>query len=176
MQSAKSNDVQRPVVKQDRVTTDGQEVTSETLESPQSCAHCGVVNPDLNLQQCSACKQTLYCSKACQCHHWTKHKNQCKQVSNRDMNSAMIEKETNAKESICADFVGKQCFLPCYIQGQLVDALWDTGSQVCIVDELWKNEYLPNMRLRDVTEVINAPESLRLVAANVARIFLTWDG
>lgn len=77
----------------------------------------------------------------------------------------MIERKSNAKESICADFVGKQCIIPYYIQGQLVDALWVTGSQVCIVDELWKNEHLPNMRLRDVTEVIDAPEGLCLVAA-----------
>lgn len=47
--------------------------------------------------------------------------------------------------------------------------------QVCIVDELWKNENLPNVRLRDVTEIIDAPEGLRLVAVNGQDIpYMGW--
>ncbi len=112
----------------------GQGVIFGTLKSPQSCIYCGVVNPGLILRQCAACKQTLYCSKACQTNHWTEHKRQCKQFSNVNINSAMLEREPKAKRSTCTAFVGKQCLVPCYIQGQLVDALWDTGSQVCIVE------------------------------------------
>lgn len=63
----------------------------------------------------------------------------------------------------------------CYLQGLLVDALWDSGSQVCIVDELWKSEHLPNIRLRNVVGVIDAPKGLRLVAANGQEIpYIGW--
>ncbi len=87
----------------------------------------------------------------------------------------MLERKPKAKRSTCTAFIGKQCLVPCYIQGHLVDALWDTGSQVCIVDERWKREHLPSIRLRNVADVIDAPERLRLVAANGQNIpYVGW--
>lgn len=62
--------------------------------------------------------------------------------------------------------VGRQCLVECYLQGQRTQALWDTGSQVCIIDEQWKDEHLPGVTLRNVTEAIDAPDALQLVAAN----------
>lgn len=117
-------------------------------------------------RHCDTGKQTLYRSKACQSNHWTENKKQCNQSSNVIINSAMSKGKPKEKESMCTALVGKQCLVQCYIQDQLVDVLWDTGSQVCIVDERWKNEHLPNIRLRNVAEVIDAPEGLCLVAAN----------
>ncbi|XP_046732140.1 uncharacterized protein LOC124402856 isoform X2 [Silurus meridionalis] len=171
LQSTRAKNVQRPVVKWDRVTTAGQGVTSHITKSPRSCAHCGIMDPDLILRPCAACKQTLYCSKACQANHWTNHKEQCNQYSN--VNAAMPKRKLEVCKPTCTSFVGKQCLVQCYIQGQLVDALWDTESQVCIVDELWKNEHLENFRLRNVAEVVDAPGGL--VAANGQDIpFTGW--
>ncbi len=63
-------------------------------------------------------------------------------------------------------FVGKQWLVTCYLQGHKTEALWDTGSQVCIVDEQWRNKYIPEMKLRDISEATEAPDGLQLVAAN----------
>ncbi len=36
---------------------------------------------------------------------------------------------------------------------------------------MWKREHLPNTRLRNVADVIDAPERLRLVAVNGQNIY-----
>lgn len=150
-------------------------MTRYSAMSPQRCAQCGITGSDFRLRQCAACKQTFYCSKACQVNHWTVHVKQCNQTVGVHTNSAIHRKKCEADKSTRAAFVGKQCLVPCYLQGLLVDALWDTGSQVCIVDEQWKSEHLPNIRLRNVAEVIDAPEELRLVAANGQEIpYIGW--
>ncbi len=38
------------------------------------------------------------------------------------------------KYSPVTSLIGKQCLVTCYLQGHKTDALWDKGSQVCIVD------------------------------------------
>lgn len=54
----------------------------------------------------------------------------------------------------------------CYIQGRRTRALWDTGSQVCIIDEKWKGRHLPHEKLRDVSDLLDAPDDLKITAAN----------
>ena len=48
---------------------------------PLRCAQCGKdAGPEVELVQCSACKQVRYCDKQCQRAHWyAAHKGQCKQ-------------------------------------------------------------------------------------------------
>lgn len=65
-----------------------------------------------------------------------------------------------------APLVGKKYLIDCYIQGERGQALWDSGSQVTIMDELWKDVHLPNARLRDITEILDTADTLDIVAAN----------
>lgn len=44
--------------------------------------------------------------------------------------------------------------------------MWDTGSQVCIVDEKWKRRHLPHEKLKDISELLDAPDDLKITAAN----------
>ncbi len=62
--------------------------------------------------------------------------------------------------------------MPCYLLSteKKTEALWDTGSQVCIIDEEWKAKYAPEVTLRNIPEATEAPDSLRLVAANGANM------
>lgn len=62
--------------------------------------------------------------------------------------------------------VERQCLVECYLHGHRIQALWDTGSQVCIIDELWKQEYLLEVPLRDVYDLLESSNTLNLVAAN----------
>jgi hypothetical protein len=59
------------------------------------------------------------------------------------------------KQAQIAPLVGKKCLIDCHIQGQGVQALWDSGSQVTIIDELWKEVHLPHTRLRDISEILD---------------------
>lgn len=47
-----------------------------------------------------------------------------------------------------------------------MEPLWDSGSQVCIIDEQWKAQYLPKVKLQNLDETIDAQTPLKLVSAN----------
>lgn len=116
------------------------------------------------LRVCSSCKKGTYCSKVCQRRHWSKHREQCKPETQSAKHSRHIEKKD--KKTQLVDLVGKHCVVDCYIQGCKTQALWDTGSQVSIVNEKWKKTHLPSERLRDVSELIDGPNDLKIAAAN----------
>lgn len=44
--------------------------------------------------------------------------------------------------------------------------MWDSGSQVSIVDEVWKEMHLPHTTLRDISEILDRADPLDIVAAN----------
>lgn len=47
---------------------------------------------------------------------------------------------------------GRQCLVKCHLNNHQVQALWDTGPQVSIIDERWKEEKLMFQRsLNDLT-------------------------
>ncbi|KAL6461004.1 hypothetical protein MHYP_G00309700 [Metynnis hypsauchen] len=48
----------------------------------------------------------------------------------------------------------------------MVRALWDSGSQVTIMDEQWKAVHLPDVKLRALSEILDAEDTLNVVAAN----------
>ncbi|KAK2855024.1 hypothetical protein Q7C36_006893 [Tachysurus vachellii] len=101
------------------------------------------------MKQCSRCKKVLYLSNSC---------------ITRSVH-APCRTQVNQHSSVTS-LVGRQCLVECYLQGQRFQALWDTGSQVCVIDEAWKEEYLPEVPLRDVSNILEAPNTLNLVAAN----------
>lgn len=113
---------------------------------------------------CSSCKKSTYCTKRCQVAHWAEHREKCKpnNCNKVRISQAAIERE----QPQLVDLVGKRCVIDCYIQGNKIQALWDTGSQVSIVSEKWKKAYLPHERLRDVSELIEGPDDLKISAAN----------
>ena len=50
--------------------------------------------------------------------------------------------------------------------GKEVEALWDTGSQVCVVSRKWQQTHLPLEVLRNVDELLRVGEELNLEAMN----------
>ena len=42
----------------------------------------------------------------------------------------------------------------CYSNGVKTQALWDTGSQVCLISEAWRKKYIPKVRVRDIEELL----------------------
>lgn len=134
----------------------------------QKCANCAREDLIDNLKQCSSCKETLYCSKTCQNQHWTKHKEKCTHLKVDSTSEKLFCTEENAHSlpslaQVChphkvTSLVGRQCLVECHLNHQHLQALWDTGSQVSVIDERWKEESLPNARLRDVSEILDSPD------------------
>lgn len=154
-----------------------------TSRESQKCENCGSTNSPEKLKQCSSCKETLYCSKACQKQNWTEHKQKCPHLPNVSEKSSCEEKNVNTPPPLVqvghphkvTSLVGRQCLVECYLNGHQLQALWDTGSQVSIIDEKWKEEYLPTTKLRDVSEILDASDNLTLTAANGTEMpYLGW--
>ena len=63
----------------------------------------------------------------------------------------------------------------CYLNKQRVQALWDTVSQVCASDELWKANHLPDVPLRDGAELIHQLDPLQTEAIKGAEmLYVGW--
>lgn len=65
-----------------------------------------------------------------------------------------------------AQLIGKKSLLKCFISGYAATALFDTGSQVSIIDRSWKETFVPNLQVRSLGELLDPGESLDLYAAN----------
>lgn len=107
------------------------------------CASCGETEENVQLQCCSACKLTLYCSKECQGTHWTSHEERCKPYT------CFKETSDPVKTPTVRELVGEKSLIRCFLHQQRIQALWDTGSQICAVDEVWKENHLPDVTLRE---------------------------
>lgn len=145
------------------------------MNKSQFCAGCEEEKIRETLKCCSICKNTLHCSKECLEAHWPSHKIHCKpyacsavrkQATKLYQKAKCQENSAQEKTPTVRELVGKRCIIRCYVSKQKVQALWDTGSQVCAIEEIWKASYLPDVPLRDVTEFIDPLDSLRIEAAN----------
>ncbi|KAL9967048.1 hypothetical protein ACROYT_G025206 [Oculina patagonica] len=80
---------------------------------------------------------------------------------------------TPRQRSKLTKLVGRKCVVSCLVQGRKVDALWDTGAQVCVVSKYWKEINLPDEPVRDISELLGEDE-LNLQAVNGTKI--AYDG
>lgn len=72
------------------------------------------------------------------------------------------------------NLIGKKYVISCSLNDVETKALWDTGSQVCLVNESWRQENMPNTTVRDLTELMG-PEVLDGRAVNQTPIpFSGW--
>lgn len=72
------------------------------------------------------------------------------------------------------NLIGSKCMVNCYLDGVRTQALWDTGSQVCLISEDWRRKYLPHTKVRSVEEIIG-PGTLVGKAVNKTEIpFRGW--
>uniref|UniRef100_A0A3B3I1Y0 ribonuclease H n=1 Tax=Oryzias latipes TaxID=8090 RepID=A0A3B3I1Y0_ORYLA len=149
----------------------------------QICASCEA--KDRNLFKCrSVCRSVVYCSKTCQTAHWDTHKKNCKpymcpdvkKTATRFCEKLECKGKTEVKNTKSVkELVGKKCLIRCFLNDQMTQALWDTGSQVCAIDEGWKENHLPDLDLRDVLELLDPLQSLHLEAANGTDMpFIGW--
>ena len=71
---------------------------------------------------------------------------------------------TPKQASKIANLVGKRCIINCYLNGQQIEVLWDTGALVSIVSEHFLKQKFPGTNLRNISELIKC--ELNVTAAN----------
>ena len=70
--------------------------------------------------------------------------------------------------------VGKRCMVNCQFNGKPAKALWDTGSQVSVISEVFVRQNFPEVQIRDILELLQT--DLKLTAANGSDIpYHRWD-
>ena len=120
----------------------GQGVTGQQNQS--RCVQCRKQGTDfVPLNCCGACKTSRYCSKGCQVKHGTVHRPVCTaiqelekqkaEVADDDLNTMLSCHLTPTQQAGLTKLLRRRCTVKCLIQGKEVEALWDTGSQVCLV-------------------------------------------
>ena len=103
---------------------------------------------------------------------------------------AELEKTTETQQAVSATYtshlsprrqarlqalIGKKCLVDCCFEGVATRALWDTGSQVTLINENWRDSYLPHTELRSLDELLDEGEALVGKAADQTIIpFAGW--
>ena len=120
----------------------------------------------------------LYCNKSCQQKHWPKHKLICKSISayekvNIRSNAVKTNfvSHVNPKEYLkITQLVGEKCLVECILNGKKTQVLWDTGSQVSILSQNFLLEEFPNIKVKELKELLGIETDLDLRAANNSHI------
>lgn len=162
----------------------GQGVTRQ--ENQSRYVQCGKQSTDhVPLNRGGACKTNRYYSKECQVKYRAVHKPVCMAIQElekqkaagddgHDLNTTFPCHLTPRQQLGLTKIVGRRCVVKCLMQGKEVEALWDTGSQVCVVSRKWQQTHLPQEVLRNVEELLGAGEELNLEAMNGTNI--PFDG
>ncbi|KAL7882789.1 hypothetical protein SRHO_G00004470 [Serrasalmus rhombeus] len=79
--------------------------------------------------------------------------------------SSTPELPVNESEHV-VKLIGKKAIIHCNLNGLAVAALLDTGAQVSIIDQSWKDQYLPSHDTRPLTELLAGDEELEVYAVN----------
>ena len=70
--------------------------------------------------------------------------------------------------------VGRSYIVSFLLQGKKVDASWDTGAQACIISKSWKDAYLPDVPVRDISGLLGERELGLQVANGTAFFYDRW--
>ena len=143
---------------------------------------CCVCGSEDQVQRCSKCKMTWYCSKDCQRSHHGHHSNVCsaivdlKKIETEKMYKNLSVRQVQVDDKVkrkLVSLIGEKPMLHCQLGGKSVKLLWDTGSQVTLVDRRWMRTNFPDAKIHSVSEFLDDKE-LNLKAANSTQI--RFDG
>ena len=138
-------------------------ISTVEADNSQKCRSCTQVESGADkMQRCSRCKAVCYCSESCQQEHWSEHKVLCNAISHLES-----EKVRKCKEACSFDtnlsprnrskllrLIGEQCKVTCQLNDVQVEALWDTGAQVSMVDRKWLDKNISSYEICDMSEIV----------------------
>ena len=124
-------------------------------------SNCGNCESNIvKVFQCSACKCTKYCSRACQKKNWLQHKHLCEAI-------VTLEEENKERvKDLCevghrsphmeklVNLVGRKTEVGCQIDSMKCTAVWDTGAMVSLVSENWLLRYCPEKEVCPITDLL----------------------
>ena len=81
---------------------------------------------------------------------------------------------TPGRHSKLTKFIKRRYIVSCLLQAKKVDALWDTGAQVCIILKSWNDTHLPDVPVRDISELLGERELDLQVSNGTAFLSGSW--
>ena len=127
------------------------------------------------VKRCKVCRSGMYCSSRCREDHAAVHKSLCdyiKQLEDIEFAKRKFSvRETNQVRvrSQLVRLIGEKPVMKCRMYGKDVDALLDSGSQVCMVGVGWFRERFPDEDILSLDEFLEG-DDLHLYAANKTRV------
>lgn len=100
------------------------------------------------------------------------HTDEMAYVKANCVSPSLINTEAEAKEKV-AQLVGRKCKVKCYINSYAADCILDSGAQVSILERQWVKTYLPDHKVRPLSELIGQ-QTLNVPAVNGQS--LPYDG
>ena len=162
-------------------TPEEEEPDEEELEEEEPVADvavCCVCGSSDDVRCCGNCKAAKYCSKGCQRKHWEHHSVYCGAIVDLEQlekekfyrNKTVRQNQINSKVRLkMLKLVGNKPKIRCRLDGKSTEMLWDTGSQVSLVDKRWVNQHFPDKEILPVADFLER-EDLKLCAANNSEI------
>ena len=143
------------------VSVEGQ--TGANVHKSHQCNYCGKeATAKSGIKVCSGCHSVKYCNERCQKKHRKSHRVLCqaiKTLSNkeeencRDKCSFVSHVPPTVLETLVS-LVGKRCVVKCKIGGCDEECLYDTGSQVSLIDDHWLQQYCPRAEIFSISSLI----------------------
>ena len=158
---------------------------NETNNNEDNNLVCCVCGKNENVKRCSGCKVAHYCSKDCQNSHWEYHSVYCQAIVDlQHLERAKLYGTSTVRQPSgltgrtkrrMVDLVGKKPKIQCWLDDQKNEMLWDSGSQVTLVDRLWLNMKYPGKEIQSVSQFMDGRfKDFKLSAANSTEI--KYDG
>ncbi len=137
------------------------------------CTQCEQSNLEGRCEHCYKCSSSEHWAVGCRKRTVTRVTSNKIEITSDLMENLPIdhlpEGTWSTKQKKTASLVGRRCMVQCSLGGVNTSVLWDTGSQVSIVETEWKKRHLPDAEVRPVRELLEEGE-LNLTAANGTNI------
>ena len=162
-------------------TAAGQPVAENIPETSQHCNGCGIKKNVVFM--CGGCLNVQYCGKDCQKRDWSYHRPLCEAMQHHkflynagsrglgDSNDqGYISHITPKEREKISKLVGSKCIVTVIMNKVRVEALFDTGAQVSIIDTQQLLEYFPDIQVQDVKNLFPEGRELELMTANGSKL------
>lgn len=72
------------------------------------------------------------------------------------------------------NLIRKKCIINCFIDGVATKALWDMGSQICLINEEWRASHLPPTTVRSMEEILGCGTLVGKAVNQTSIPFIGW--
>lgn len=87
-------------------------------------------------------------------------------LSTTPESSTLSDVESLSKRGAVAKLIGRKALIQCNLNGLAATALLDAGAQVSMISWAWKERYLPDLKMRPLSEIIEEIDELKVHAVN----------